>query len=97
MDRLIRTFAALAVGIGVSLAASGAFAQPKETPCPPASADPTAAQGSAEYEGASAGRETAKETPDPAMGATAEAVGSESAGVKRGGCPDIEPLGTTDQ
>jgi len=98
MDRLTRTFAALAFGVGVSLAASGgAFAQPKDEPCPPASADPTGAQGSQEYEAASAGRETAMETPDPAMSATAEAVGSESADVKRGGCPDIEPLGEEKQ
>lgn len=95
MDRIIGTFAALALGVGITIAAAGgALAQPKDTPCPPASADMAGAQGSEKYteSGQPSGRESGTETANAEMTAEGQAVGSVSGDVKRGGCPDIEEL-----
>ncbi len=101
MDRIIGTLAALALGIGFSLAVSGgAVAQEGEEGCPvyegdPAGDDLTGAVGSEEYAeiAPETGRETAAETPDPEMSAEGEGVGSITGGVARGGCP--EPAGAS--
>jgi hypothetical protein len=105
MDRITGTLAALALGVGVSLALSGgAVAQVGEEGCPyteyvePAGEDHPGAVGSEEYTEITppTGRDTIAETPDPDMSATAEAVGSVSAEHgTRGGCP--EPAGAAAQ
>ena len=98
MDRITGTLAALALGVGVSLAlAGGAVAQPQggcEIIVDPAS-ETAGIQGSEEYAeiAPTTGAETAGETPDPEMGAEAEAVGSESAArIGMGECDEIEQL-----
>lgn len=93
MDKIVNTFAALALGVGVTLGAGAAFAQPEETPCPPASMDPAAEQGSeVQREAQRTGRESGTETASAEMAAEGQGVGSVSQDVKRGGCPEIEEL-----
>ena len=101
MDRITGTLAALALGVGVSLALAGsAVAQPQEGCEIYLTAPETSEQGavaSEEYAEITppTGRETSGETPDPAMTAEAEAVGSESAArIGMGECDEIEELST---
>jgi hypothetical protein len=94
MDRITGTFAALAFGIGLSIAAAGgALAQPKDEPCPPASTEGAKLQGSEkQMKAEGAGRDAGTETASAEMKAEGQAVGSVSGKVKRGGCPEIEEL-----
>lgn len=99
MDRITGTFAALALGIGVSIAAAGgALAQPEETPCPPAGQSGAALQGSDEQmKSQRTGREAGTETASAEGGAEGSRVGTPSQDVQRGGCPEIEDLMPSDE
>lgn len=100
MDKMTSTVAALALGLGMSLAVvGGAVAQPKEG-CEISTIDEAAHDAGASEEHAAVspetGRESGGDTDSPATGATAEAEGSHAPMPGMGECDEIDDLGTDD-